>query len=81
MYTYIQSRFYRAPEIILGVDYSYPIDMWSFGCIMCELLTGSPIFPGDSEIQQVGIMVQMLGNPPKSLLDRARRKKFFDESG
>lgn len=35
MYTYIQSRFYRAPEIILGIDYTMAIDMWSFGCILC----------------------------------------------
>jgi dual specificity tyrosine-phosphorylation-regulated kinase 2/3/4 len=46
MYTYIQSRFYRAPEIILGVEYTSAIDMWSFGCILCELYTGHPIFPG-----------------------------------
>jgi dual specificity tyrosine-phosphorylation-regulated kinase 2/3/4 len=46
MYTYIQSRFYRAPEIIMGIDYTSAIDMWSFGCIMCELYTGQPIFPG-----------------------------------
>lgn len=40
MYTYIQSRYYRAPEIILGIPYDYQIDMWSFGCILCELFTG-----------------------------------------
>ena len=37
VYTYIQSRFYRAPEIMLGIPYSYAIDMWSFGCIVAEL--------------------------------------------
>ena len=41
VYTYIQSRFYRAPEIILGIPYSMPIDMWSFGCILIELFTGN----------------------------------------
>lgn len=40
IYTYIQSRFYRAPEVILGSTYSYPIDIWSFGCILAELVTG-----------------------------------------
>ena len=39
-YTYIQSRFYRAPEIILGIPYTPCIDMWSFGCIIAELFTG-----------------------------------------
>jgi|TARA_B110001450_G_scaffold166812_1_gene155482 dual specificity tyrosine-phosphorylation-regulated kinase 2/3/4 len=49
IYTYIQSRFYRAPEIILGIPYTTAIDMWSFGCILTELFTGVPIFPGESE--------------------------------
>lgn len=40
IYTYIQSRFYRAPEVILGCKYNASIDMWSFGCILAELLTG-----------------------------------------
>jgi len=49
IYTYIQSRFYRAPEIILGLRYTIAIDMWSFGCIMAELYMGYPIFPGENE--------------------------------
>jgi dual specificity tyrosine-phosphorylation-regulated kinase 2/3/4 len=49
VYTYIQSRFYRAPEIMLGIPYTCAIDMWSFGCIVAELYIGYPIFPGDSE--------------------------------
>ena len=49
IYTYIQSRFYRAPEIILGIPYTPAIDMWSFGCILVELFTGYPIFPGENE--------------------------------
>jgi serine/threonine protein kinase len=40
VYTYIQSRFYRSPEVILGLPYDVSIDMWSFGCILAELLTG-----------------------------------------
>ena len=46
VYTYIQSRFYRAPEVILGLPYGTPIDMWSMGCILAELFTGYPLFPG-----------------------------------
>ena len=49
VYTYIQSRFYRAPEIILGINYTPCIDMWSFGCIMAEFAMGYPIFPGEDE--------------------------------
>jgi dual specificity tyrosine-phosphorylation-regulated kinase 2/3/4 len=51
IYTYIQSRFYRAPEIILGIPYTTAIDMWSFGCILAELYTGFPLFPGESEME------------------------------
>lgn len=40
LYAYIQSRYYRAPEIILGLGYNVQIDMWSFGCILAELYTG-----------------------------------------
>ena len=40
MYTYIQSRFYRSPEVVLGLPYDIAIDMWSFGCILSELFTG-----------------------------------------
>lgn len=40
IYTYIQSRFYRSPEVILGIPYDMAIDMWSFGCILAELYTG-----------------------------------------
>ncbi len=46
VYTYIQSRFYRSPEVILGLPYTMGIDMWSLGCIAAELYTGYPIFPG-----------------------------------
>lgn len=53
MYTYIQSRFYRSPEVILGLPYGHEIDIWSFGCIICELITGLPIFSGDSETEQM----------------------------
>lgn len=55
IFTYIQSRFYRAPEIILGMEYSHSIDMWSLGCILVELHTGDPLFPGENEIDQVNI--------------------------
>lgn len=41
LYTYIQSRFYRSPEIILGLPYNTQIDMWSFGCLLCELYLGN----------------------------------------
>ena len=53
IFNYIQSRFYRAPEVLLGMDYSHPIDMWSLGCILVELHTGVPLFPGQDSYDQV----------------------------
>ena len=47
LFTYIQSRYYRCAEVILGLPYGPPIDMWSFGCILAELFIGKPLFPGE----------------------------------
>lgn len=49
MYSYVQSRFYRAPEVVLRIPYSPKVDIWSLGCIVAELFTGEPLFPGNSE--------------------------------
>ncbi|CAG9315243.1 unnamed protein product [Blepharisma stoltei] len=76
-YSYIQSRFYRAPEVILGIPYGMEIDIWSFGCILAELYTGNPIFPGESEAEQLQIIMSYLGVPPSTLLSRAPRARIF----
>ena len=82
MYTYIQSRFYRAPEIILGAPYSLPIDIWSLGCLLAELYTGRPLFPGENESDQLLSIMQLLGLPPVDLLASAsKRSQFFRQSG
>ncbi|KAF5185267.1 Cell division control protein 2-like protein [Thalictrum thalictroides] len=50
----ILTHWYRAPEVLLGAThYSTLVDMWSVGCIFAELITGKPLFPGDSELQQL----------------------------
>ena len=80
VYTYIQSRFYRAPEVILGGKYGMPIDMWSFGCILAELLTGYPLFPGEDESDQLATMMEVLGMPPQKMLDNCKRQRMFFSS-
>ncbi|KAJ8257399.1 hypothetical protein GJAV_G00185190 [Gymnothorax javanicus] len=80
VYTYIQSRFYRAPEVVLGARYGMPIDMWSFGCILAELLTGYPLFPGEDEGDQLACMMEILGMPPQKLLEQSKRAKNFISS-
>ncbi|XP_046859436.1 dual specificity tyrosine-phosphorylation-regulated kinase 4-like isoform X2 [Xenia sp. Carnegie-2017] len=82
VYTYIQSRFYRSPEVILGMVYGTPIDMWSFGCILAELYTGYPLFPGENEVDQLACMMEVLGLPDVNFLEKAsRRTYFFDSKG
>ncbi|KAI5467116.1 hypothetical protein BGZ63DRAFT_344390 [Mariannaea sp. PMI_226] len=82
VYTYIQSRFYRSPEVILGMTYGLPIDMWSVGCILAELYTGVPIFPGENEQEQLACIMEVFGPPEKHLIEKSTRKKlFFDSMG
>ncbi|KAF3770091.1 hypothetical protein M406DRAFT_271148 [Cryphonectria parasitica EP155] len=80
VYTYIQSRFYRSPEVLLGLPYSSAIDMWSLGCIVVELFLGLPLFPGSSEYNQVSRIVEMLGNPPNWMIEMGKQAgEFFDK--
>ncbi|WBW71408.1 DYRK family cell polarity protein kinase Pom1 [Schizosaccharomyces osmophilus] len=82
VYTYIQSRFYRSPEVILGMGYGTPIDMWSLGCILAEMYTGFPIFPGENEQEQLACIMEIFGPPDRSMLENcSRRKVFFDSFG
>ncbi|CAF0770884.1 unnamed protein product [Adineta steineri] len=80
VYTYIQSRFYRAPEVILGAKYGLPIDMWSLGCILSELLTGMPLFPGEDEADQLSCIIEVIGMPSQKLLDASKRARNFISS-
>ncbi|KAF9469934.1 kinase-like domain-containing protein [Collybia nuda] len=79
VYTYIQSRFYRSPEVLLGMSYTAAIDMWSLGCIAVELFLGLPLFPGTSEYNQLTRIIEMLGLPPLSMLNTGKQtNQFFD---
>ncbi|KAG0284484.1 hypothetical protein BGZ96_011142 [Linnemannia gamsii] len=82
VYTYIQSRFYRSPEVILGMSYNMAIDMWSLGCILAELYTGYPLFPGENEQEQLSCIMEIQGVPDRYLIEKSSRKKvFFDHGG
>mmetsp|Transcript_21478 Transcript_21478/g.52919 ORF Transcript_21478/g.52919 Transcript_21478/m.52919 type:complete len:657 (+) Transcript_21478:310-2280(+) len=81
MYSYIQSRFYRSPEVMLGLPYSTAIDMWSLGCILAEMHTGEPLFSGSDQFDQMQKIVKILGMVPHYMLDKANeqnRHQFFD---
>lgn len=68
---YIQSRYYRAPEVLLGAPYALPIDMWSLGCLLAELWLGRPLFAGRDSVEQLYAIMDVLGPPPEALLARA----------
>ncbi|XP_067331578.1 serine/threonine-protein kinase MAK-like isoform X2 [Channa argus] len=64
---YVSTRWYRAPEVLLkSSSYSSPIDVWAVGCIMAELYTLRPLFPGNSEVDEIFKICQVLGTPKKS---------------
>ncbi|BGP36955.1 Serine/threonine protein kinase [Rhodotorula kratochvilovae] len=61
---YVSTRWYRAPEVLLrSRDYSVPVDMWALGTILVEVVTLKPLFPGDSEVDQVFKICEVLGDP------------------
>jgi dual specificity tyrosine-phosphorylation-regulated kinase 1 len=73
VYSYIQSRFYRSPEVLLGCPYSTPIDMWSLGCILVEMHTGEPIFSGQDEADQIVKIYELLGPPPTHMIQQGTK--------
>lgn len=59
---YVATRWYRAPELLLGsTSYGFGVDMWAIGCIMGEISDGQPIFPGESEVDQLYIVQKIIG--------------------
>ncbi len=75
----MQSRFYRAPEVILRIPYSEKVDIWSFGCILAELYTGEPLFPGNNEQEQLELIMEVCGIPSEKMIDKSRKKDhYFD---
>ncbi|KRT83023.1 protein kinase, partial [Oryctes borbonicus] len=61
---YVATRWYRAPELLVGEQqYGPPVDVWAIGCLFAEMMTGDPLFPGDSDIDQLYLIVRMIGKP------------------
>ncbi|CAD6244838.1 unnamed protein product [Miscanthus lutarioriparius] len=65
---YLVSRYYRAPEIILGLPYDHPLDMWSVGCCLYELCTGKVLFQGKSNNEMLRLHMELKGTFPKKML-------------
>ncbi|XP_076878279.1 LOW QUALITY PROTEIN: homeodomain-interacting protein kinase 3a [Brachyhypopomus gauderio] len=78
--TYLQSRYYRAPEIILGLPFCEAIDMWSLGCVIAELFLGWPLYPGSLEYDQIRYISQTQGLPGEHLLSMGTKtSRFFSK--
>lgn len=73
-FSYIQSRFYRAPEVILGAKYTCLIDIWSLGCVLAELFMGNPLLPGKTELEQVALILELFGAPSSAYILEERKK-------
>ena len=68
---YIATRWYRAPEVLLSwKNYSTAIDVWSVGCILAELLVKAPLFPGADQEEQIQMIIDLIGYPTNSELDK-----------
>ncbi|KAG9318018.1 kinase-like domain-containing protein [Chiua virens] len=79
---YLVSRFYRAPEIILGVPYDPALDVWSIGCTLYELYTGKILFPGRSNNQMLLLMMELKGRFNTKMVKKSKfGDMFFDEHG
>ncbi|KAL9489753.1 hypothetical protein ACSS6W_002030 [Trichoderma asperelloides] len=79
---YLVSRFYRAPEIILGMPYDYGVDMWSIGCTLYELYTGKILFTGDSNNQMLKTIMEIRGRITPKLYKRGQLSSVhFDDQG
>ncbi|KAJ0059628.1 hypothetical protein NL108_006325, partial [Boleophthalmus pectinirostris] len=78
---YLVSRFYRAPEIIIGKPYDYGIDMWSVGCTLYELYTGKILLPGSSNNHMLKLAMDLKGKMPNKMIRKGLFKdQHFDSN-
>ena len=77
VYTYIQSRFYRSPEVVVGYGYTEAVDMWSLGCVAAELFLGLPLFPAASEFDLIERITETIGPLPRSMLINSRNTSMY----
>merc|ERR1712107_587857 len=80
--SYVQSRSYRAPEVMLGLPYDQKIDLWSLGCILAELWTGYVLFQNDSVQSLLARILGIIGDFPYHVMTRGRYvPQYFTQDG
>jgi len=76
------SRFYRPPEIMLGLPYAEPVDMWSVGCVLFELYTGKILFAGKDNNDMLRLFLETKGRFPAKMVKKGMfRAEHFAEDG
>ncbi|XP_058001750.1 serine/threonine-protein kinase AFC3 isoform X3 [Hevea brasiliensis] len=75
----VSTRHYRAPEVILGLGWTYPCDLWSVGCILVELCLGEALFRTHENLEHLAMMERVLGPLPEHMIQKANRgaEKYF----
>jgi len=78
----VSTRHYRAPEVILGLGWNYPSDIWSVGCILVELCSGETLFQTHENLEHLAMMERVIGPLPHRMIKRAdgRCAKYFTRS-
>lgn len=81
--TIVSTRHYRAPEVIMGLGWNYPCDIWSIGCILVELFTGDALFQTHENGEHLAMMEVFFGNFPKAMIKNSEKeiRKMFDSKG
>ncbi|XP_063772809.1 cyclin-dependent kinase-like 2 [Pseudophryne corroboree] len=75
---YVATRWYRAPELLVGdIKYGKAVDVWAIGCLVTEMLTGEPLFPGDSDIDQLYLIIKCQGNLTPRLQELFYKNPLF----
>ncbi|TKR89533.1 hypothetical protein L596_013621 [Steinernema carpocapsae] len=74
MSPYVVTRFYRAPELLLEMDFDNRVDTWSIGCILAEMILKKVLFPGQNYFTQWTAIVSVLGKPKKEFFDKLKPK-------
>ena len=78
-YEYIQSRYYRAPEVVLGLNYGPPMDIWGAALVIIEMLIGRPLFQCTTQHELLLMIAEIFGPPPVELIKKCKRRNdFFD---
>ena len=63
--------------MVLGLPYDQAVDMWSFGCILAELVTGRPLFPAIDEHELLELFIIRIGMPPEDMINKGNKRKYF----